>query len=183
MQPLEYGQYYHIYNRGINGENLFKSDDNFKYFIKKYDSYISKIANTFAWCLLKNHFHFLVRIKEENEIEKKPSQQFSNLFNAYTKAFNKQQNRHGTLFERPFKRKKIDDEKYFKNLVLYIHTNPVHHNIVKKAKDYNWSSYVSIISDKPSNIKRTEVISWFDDKENFITCHQQKTTFLNLKDW
>lgn len=183
MQSLEYGKIYHIYNRGINGETLFKSEDNFRYFLKKYDYYIGQIADTFAWCLLENHFHFLVKVKEENEISKKPSQQFSNLFNAYTKAFNKQQNRHGTLFERPFKRKEISDEKYFRNLVLYIHTNAVHHNLVKKVEDYTWSSYASIITNKPSNIRRREVINWFDDKANFIACHQQKNDFLSLKNW
>lgn len=183
MQSIKYGKYYHIYNRGINGECLFKSNDNYSYFIKKYNEYISQVADTFAWCLLGNHFHFLIKIKEKNEISKNPSQQFSNLFNAYTKAFNKQQNRHGTLFERPFKRKEISDEKYFRNLVLYIHTNPVHHNMVDNLNDYTWSSYLSIISNKPSNIKRNEVINWFDDKENFIACHQQKKNNIDLKIW
>lgn len=183
MQSIEYGKYYHIYNRGINGEELFKSEDNFKYFLSKYSDYINPIAETYAWCLLKNHFHFIIKIKEENEVLKKPSQQFSNFFNAYTKAFNKQNGRHGALFERPFRRKLIDKEDYFRNLVLYIHTNPIHHSIVKNVQDYRWSSYSSIISDKPSKIKREEVISWFQDKANFIACHHQKTTFLELKIW
>lgn len=183
MQLLQHDKYYHIYNRGINGELLFKSDDNFDYFLKKYDYYISEVADTFAWCLMHNHFHFLVRIKDENEFLKTPSQQFSNLFNAYTKAYNKQQGRHGTLFERPFRRKEINEEAYFRNLVLYIHTNPVHHNIVENVEHYTWSSYNSIVSEKPSKIRRAKVIEWFDDKENFIATHQQKKASINLKIW
>jgi hypothetical protein len=66
--PLEYGQFYHIYNRGINGCNLFYENENYEYFLHLYDKYISPVADTFAWVLMKNHFHFLVRIKKEEEI-------------------------------------------------------------------------------------------------------------------
>ena len=66
--PLKHGTYYHIYNRGNNGENIFRINDNYTYFLYLYDKYISLVADTYAWCLLKNHFHFLVHIKEEDEI-------------------------------------------------------------------------------------------------------------------
>ena len=98
IQPIERGKYYHIYNRGINSGILFKEKTNYEHFLKLYDFHINPIAETYAWCLMKNHFHFLIRIKEENEITSEnkilPSQSFSNLFNAYTKAFNKSYNRH-----------------------------------------------------------------------------------------
>jgi len=188
MESLEYGKYYHIYNRGINGESLFLSKDNFEYFLRLYDKYIPKIAETFAWCLMNNHFHFLVKIKERKEVktnnpERFIYQQFSNLFNAYTKAFNKKEDRHGALFERPFRRKHINSEDYLKKLVLYIHTNPVHHKIVENSIEYPWTSYLSIISLKKTKVKRNEVLGWFDTKANFIFAHQQKTTFLELKNW
>jgi hypothetical protein len=61
--PLEYGHYYHVYNRGINRQNLFIEDRNFRYFLELYAKHITPIAHTFAYCLLYNHFHFLVRIK------------------------------------------------------------------------------------------------------------------------
>ncbi len=174
--PLENGKYYHIYNRGINSDTLFKENDNFNYFLKLYETHIDPIAETFAWCLMKNHFHFLIRIKdiEEIKVEKKiqPSQSFSNLFNAYTKAFNKKYNRHGALFERPFRRKWVNYDNYFQNLVVYIHNNPVHHTICDHPLQYPWSSYLSCLSDKPTKIKRKEVIELFDDLENFKYVHQ-----------
>ncbi len=139
------------------------------------------MAETYAWCLMKNHFHFLVRIKEEKEItaEKKilPSQSFSNLFNAYTKAFNKSYNRHGSLFERPFRRKLIDNEPYFQNVIIYIHKNPVHHLICNHAIEYPWSSYITCISDKPTKLMRKEVIEIFSTEENFKFKHEQKNEF------
>ena len=65
IQPLTYGKFYHIYNRGINGCNLFEGKDNYEYFLNLYDKHVSPVVDTFAWVLMKNHFHLLVRIKEE----------------------------------------------------------------------------------------------------------------------
>ncbi len=68
-QTLESGKYYHIYNRGINSCDIFRHDENYEHFLRLYDKYINPIAKTFAWVLMKNHFHFLVRIKEEKIIK------------------------------------------------------------------------------------------------------------------
>jgi hypothetical protein len=126
---------------------------------------------------MNNHFHLLVRIKNVNEItlEKKilPSQSFSNLFNAYTKAFNKSYNRHGALFERPFRRKEINFDNYFQNVIVYIHNNPVHHKICDHPLEYPWSSYVSCISEKPTKLQRNEVITIFNNIENFKLVHEE----------
>jgi REP element-mobilizing transposase RayT len=67
--PIEHGKYYHIYNRGINGCELFRENTNYRHFLKLYEKYIPCIADTYAWCLLGNHFHLLVRIKDEEEID------------------------------------------------------------------------------------------------------------------
>jgi len=72
MQKIEYGRYYHIYNRGINSCNLFEENMNYEYFLNLYEKYVYPIADTYAWCLMKNHFHFLVRIKEKNELKYLP---------------------------------------------------------------------------------------------------------------
>lgn len=184
-QPLENGKYYHIYNRGINSDILFKERNNYEYFLKLYDKHIEPIAQTYAWCLMKNHFHFLVRIKYKEEIKTEkniqPSQSFSNLFNAYTKAYNKRYNRHGALFERPFSRKEISYDNYLQNVIVYIHNNPVHHNICEHPLEYPWSSYITCVSDKETKLKRKEVIDIFDDLENFKFVHQLKNYYLPLK--
>jgi REP element-mobilizing transposase RayT len=151
------------------------------------------VAETFAWVLMKNHFHLLVRVKEVEEIKlasidltgfqnlsglKMPqnliSQQFSNLFNAYSKAFNKMYHRTGSLFQRPFHRIEVTSDLYFKHLIVYIHTNPVHHGFTEYFKDYPWSSYGTILSIKPTKLSREKVIGWFDDKANFMEVHKQK---------
>ena len=184
IQPLENGKYYHIYNRGINSDILFKENGNYEHFLKLYDLHIEPMAETYAWCLMRNHFHFLIRIKDLEEIKTEnkilPSQSFSNLFNAYTKAFNKKYNRHGALFERPFRRKSIENENYFQNLIAYIHNNPVHHNICERPMNYPWSSYITCISDKPTKLKRKEVIEIFNDIENFKYVHLLKSNDVTI---
>lgn len=188
VEPLEFGKYYHIYNRGINGENLFKENRNHQYFLNLYDKHINPIAETLAWCLLKNHFHLLIRIKtfeeikqakEENDSKKiiAPHQSFGNLFNAYTKAINKSFNRHGALFERPFKRKHINNDTYLQSVIKYIHYNPVNHGFCHHPIEYPWSSYLTCISDKPTKLKREKVISLFNNIDSLIQSHDQNENF------
>ena len=190
--PLEYGKYYHIYNRGVNGAKLFYTATNYEHFLRLYERYLNPVIDTFAWCLLCNHFHLLIRVKEEQQInisdlpnpagtlnsggvEGKRLQPtyryFSHLFNAYSQAINKQQARTGALFERPFHRKLVDSEQYFQQLILYIHNNPVRHGFCSHPVEYAWSSYQTCISDKSTNLKREEVIGWFGDKHNFVVLH------------
>jgi hypothetical protein len=100
-----------------------------------------------------------------------PSKQFGFLFNAYTQAINKKFNRTGGLFEKPFERKLIISDSYLKNIIHYIHNNPVQHGFVKQMSLYPWSSYDSIISDKPTKLKRKEIIAIYGGKDEFIEYH------------
>ncbi len=187
-QPILHGNYYHIYNRGNNGIDVFLDNDSYYHFLRLYAKYVEPIAETFAWCLLKNHFHLLVRIKDKNEIDENqltynttekpkvidPSRQFSHLLNAYTQAINKRHNRTGSLFETTFERKLVTNEKYLQQLIFYIHNNPVHHGFVKQMSLYPWSSYDTVTSDKPTKLMRAEVIELFSDLENFVYFHNQQ---------
>jgi len=98
------------------------------------------------------------------------SLQFSKLFNSYAQAFNKRTDRHGSLFERPFKRKIIENEWNLKQVILYIHNNPVHHGFCSHPLEYPWSSYLTCVSVKPTKLNREKVIGWFDDQVNFMNC-------------
>lgn len=66
--PLLYDTYYHIYNRGVNGENIFVEERNYDLFLRLYEKHISPVAVTFAYCMLRNHFHVSLRTKSEEEI-------------------------------------------------------------------------------------------------------------------
>jgi putative transposase len=179
---LEHGKYYHIYNRGRRGENLFKEPGNYSFFLSKYDEYISPVADTYAWVLMPNHFHLLVRTCDE-QTPKPLHQYFSNLFNSYTKAINKRVDRYGPLFVSPFERKGISNESYFKNVVHYIHFNPVHHKFTESMIDYPWSSYHTILSLKQTKLKRDKVIGWFNSKDEFIEHHSSVKNSIILEDF
>ncbi len=199
---MEAEKIYHIYNHANGNENLFREKDNYRFFLQQWDKYISPIAQTYAYCLMPNHIHFLVQIKNDSEIlnlggfeskklhltgfenlsgvlSTKISKCFSNFFNSYAKAFNNSYNRKGSLFHRPFKRKEITSEDYLKTLVCYIHRNPIHHGFCADFKEWEHSSYHAYLSDKPSKIKRTYILGIFDGKENFIEAHQQEIEGIN----
>lgn len=186
IDNIEESHFYHIYNRGNNGGNIFFDQENYEYFLKLLSKYVIPVADIYCYCLMKNHFHLLVRIKDSKEIKKEElsyttteiplfvsaSKQFSHMFNAYAQAINKRYSRSGSIFEKPFERKRIGDEDYLRQTILYIHNNPVHHGFVKNTEDYKWSSYNAILSSSLSRIKRKEVIDLFDTRDNFIDSHK-----------
>lgn len=190
VELLEPEVTYHIYNRANGNENLFQSDDNYSYFLRKYTEYISPIAYTYCYCLMPNHFHFLIRIKSEKELksnfqgfinlENFVSKQFSNFFNSYTKSYNKQQNGKGNLFMHNFKRKKIGDESYLRKIVHYIHFNPVEAEFCKLPSEWKYSSYNALVISKPTLLNKEEVIKWFDDLVNFIYIHENPPKYTGI---
>ncbi|MDP2685721.1 MAG: hypothetical protein Q8O62_00770 [Aequorivita sp.] len=180
---LEVDRHYHIYNRANGNENIFASVENYNFFLRRYKKYLFPLVETFCYCLMPNHFHFLIKVRSDKELleieaykisEKKElyvSKQFSNLFSSYTQAFNKQQGRKGNLFMRPFKRKEIQDEIYFRKLVHYIHHNPVEAGLCIYPTEWVHSSYNALISRKPTLLNRLEVLRYFETIDNFKYVH------------
>ena len=182
------GVVYHIYNRGNNGENIFIEERNYHYFMKLYAKYIAPVAETYAYCLLVNHFHFMVRIRDENDCQSSkdwqsspPSRAFSNLFSTYTKAINKAYQRSGSLFEKPFKRKPVTNDGYFKALVAYIHQNPQKHSLIADFRDWPFSSYQAMIGEKPTQLARETALSWFDGIRSLVQYHETQTDFIEIE--
>ena len=180
--PLEPGKYYHIYNRGNNGENIFIEERNYTYFMNLYAKYVDPVADTFAYCLLRNHFHVGVRIKENPQGPKNPGQQFSNFFNAYSKAISRAYGRTGSLFENRYRRKEVTTDGYFQRLIHYIHWNPQKHRFVTDFRAYPYSSYHLFLTDKPTFVKRVEVLDWFGGRAGFISQHQEFADEKDLQD-
>jgi hypothetical protein len=87
------------------------------------------------------------------------------------------------LFERPFKRILIDDDEYLKNVILYIHNNPVHHGFCEHPLEYPWSSYLSCISDKPTKLKREAVSGLFGGTNELKKLHDRKFEKETVEKW
>jgi len=179
FEKLLPGKFYHVYNRGINGEDIFREYVNYLYFLRLYHKYIDPIGDTYAYCLLKNHFHFLIRIFDPDRVPypyvkvTDPSLAFSHMFNSYAQSFNKMFERTGGLFQTPFKRKLIEDEEYFRQIIYYIHNNPVKHGFSDSMNDYPWSSFQTLISLKGSRENDSPLVGFFDSKMDFIRFHSQ----------
>jgi len=188
IPKLDLGKFYHIYNRGNNREDIFVEERNYGYFLDLYAKYIVPIANTYSYSLLRNHFHFAIRTKTEEEQEdywktcevsktsqvfhlKDPSHQFANFFNAYAKAINKAYNRTGSLCQERFGRKEIITLPYLLRLIHYIHFNPQRHRLAEDFRLYRFSSYQTFLSEKPTQIERSEVLKWFGGRESFCEFH------------
>ncbi len=169
--PLEPGQVYHIYNRGTNRENIFIEERNYTHFLGLYGQHVEPVADTYAYCLLRNHFHLLVRIKDASSPN--VAQAFSNLFNAYAKAINKAYGRTGSLFQHPFGRIRVDNDRYFARLVVYIHRNPQKHGLIDDFRDWPHSSYHALISTQPTRLKREEALAWFGGLGAFRLTHDE----------
>jgi putative transposase len=232
--PLLYNTYYHIYNRGVNRENIFVEERNYELFIRLFEKHLLLVADLFAYCLLRNHFHISVRIKSEEEIletretlgvsstnrtktlkvsapdlehsmtgsfasreenaqrkslgfenislgSRYVSDQFSNFFNAYAKTINKAYGRTGSLFQHPFGRIPITTNRQFWNVIAYIHQNPQKHGFVKDFREWKYSSYGMILSERSSVINRAEVMKWFGTRDDYLSLHTQWVTDAQAK--
>lgn len=190
------GNFYHIYNRGNNGQDIFFENENYTFFLNRYDRYISPFCETIAWVLLRNHFHFLIYVKDYEEVELKKLEystveepkridvhlQFGHFFNSYAKAINKRYKRTGSLFEKKFDRKLVNSQQYLQNLIHYIHYNPVKHHFTEQIWDYPWSSYESVLSNKSTKLNRNFVIDLFAGKDFFESDHQKVKDYSEIKD-
>ncbi len=200
-EDLEPNVIYHIYNRAVGKDNLFANQENYHFFLKKWKNYMP-YADVFAFCLMPNHFHFLVKIRPlsavltthvqaQNTVSSQQflgaeipystylEDQFKRLFSSYALAFNKQQGRHGSLFQKHFKRISVSDEYKLHYLLTYIHHNPIHHRFCQDYQEWKFSSWMAYQNlDQPSLINRLEVLGWFheDLKEahtRFLIYHER----------
>ena len=194
-QSIEDGGTYHIFNKGSNDINIFTDSEDYKYFITLLIKYILPVATVYSWALLRNHFHILLHIKEDIQYKwtKKtlPTKDsniwategiqlsnvnnripiavnhFRHLFNAYAHYFNLKHKRKGSLFDKPYKRVLIENDKHLINELLYINTNAVKHGFSIDSFEWKWSSANEIIHEKSELTDVEYVISLFDGVQNF----------------
>ncbi len=130
------GEHYHVYNRGINREPIFFDDKNYVFFLRKWRGFLEQTADVLAYCLMPNHYHFLLRLLADELSD--AMQSFSQ---SYAKAINLQRKRTGPLFQGRFQAIHVDEDVYLRHLTRYIHLNPVAAGLVPYPEDWTWSSY------------------------------------------
>ena len=151
---------------------------------------------------MPNHFHLIISVKSQEEIEllysninsyeqlkdlerfeflyRKISKAISNLCSSYTQAVNKVYNRKGSLFMPNFKSNVIEQDLSFCNAVHYVHANPVHHRFVRELEIWKFSSFHSLITDKPTLLERDYVMGIFGGKEFFLKYYKRNVPTENI---
>lgn len=137
LNPSCENEYFHVYNRGNNYEDIFFEENNYYFFLSRLNKYFLDQIDLVAFCLMPNHYHLLVKINETGFLEK-GMQKFSL---SYVKAINKKYGKIGHLFQSRYKSKLIPGNDYLLHLSRYIHLNPVRANLVKKPENWRHSSY------------------------------------------
>lgn len=179
------GEIYHVFNRGIDRRSTFTDKKEFERIQKLVKFYRHKdtpirfsqvnqqpretrerilndlykkdrIIDILSYCIMPNHFHFLL----QQTVEKGISTFISNITNAYTKYFNTKNKRTGPLFEGIFKAVHIESEEQLVHVSRYIHLNPVASGIIpdEEFEDYKWSSYPEYLSISSKEITQKELI-------------------------
>ncbi|WP_026691499.1 REP-associated tyrosine transposase [Alteribacter aurantiacus] len=152
---------YHIMWRGASGQEIFHDDDDRMNFLE----IIRKVKRRFhlkiyAWCLMSNHVHFL--IKEGNE---PVSDTMKRIGVSVVKVYNFKYRTTGHLFQDRFKSEKVETDQYLLTVVRYIHQNPVKAGMVTRVDEWKWSSCLAYYKDPsaafPDLIDQSFVLSRF----------------------
>lgn len=132
--------------RGINHQNIFEDEEDNYQFINtldrmrlRYDDEGNACGRNccyYAYCLMGNHFHLLIR-----ECDERVGETIKRIASSYVYYYNRKYGRDGHLFKERFKSEPVNDMEYFTVLLRYIHQNPVKAGIVEKVKDYEFSSW------------------------------------------
>ncbi len=143
------GNYYHIYNRGCNKDDIFFETQNYIFLLDRVKKYKLEFnISIIAYCLMPNHYHLLVRQDSEYSI----ATFIQRLFNSYSKAINKKYNRSGTLFEGKYNSILVDEENYLLHLCRYIHRNPLEANLVERVEDWKYSNYPEYLGNRKGTL-------------------------------
>ena len=161
------GHFYHFYNRGADRISIFREDENYLFALHRMKSYcLSLELAPIAYCLMPNHYHFLIRQDGEHPAGLLPQR----VFNSYTKAFNKRYQRSGTLFQGNYKVKMLHKKSHLLHLCRYIHANPVNGGLVTDAADWPYSNYLEWVEERHGTlVDRDFVRGHFPSSQSYRT--------------
>jgi REP element-mobilizing transposase RayT len=177
--PVEPGLVYHVCTRGNNRNPIFLADQDRRHFLQLCQERIVPAADLFAYCLLPNHFHLLLRFHAPPDPEpagyRQPSRVLADMLNAYARAFNLDHGRVGAVFQRPFRRVRIRTQEQLTHVVVYIHHNPQRHGLADGFRTWKFSSFAALRSAGATLLARDEVHAWFGGASAFTSAHLSPT--------
>jgi putative transposase len=177
--PFINGQFYHIYNRGVEKRNIFAEIKDFERLLialeyyqyqgpkPKLSDYLdpktpkpkltNKIVEIICYCFMPNHFHIALKQLEDGGI----FEFISKVSNSYTKYYNTKYHRVGPLFQGEFKAVFVESDEQLLHLTRYIHLNPLSNFLVNDLSDWHWSSYFEYTKNQPGICSKEEVLNFF----------------------
>jgi len=191
--PFVKGELYHVYNRGVEKRNLFEDSLDFFRFLKSIIEFnkpsvvggiyraelpinqlrheMSQLVDIIAFCILPNHYHFILRPRVDGGVEK-----FMQRFgNGYTKYFNARHKRSGALFQGVFKSIHVDTNEYLLRLAVYVNQNYLVHKLRHEMSQFVYSSYNQYAGIKDMMVEKYKInidpeiiLSQFRNTEDFI---------------
>ncbi|HNY03606.1 MAG TPA: hypothetical protein PKG48_13495 [Bacteroidales bacterium] len=168
---FEPGKYYHVFNQARNGDPLFGTEEDFRFFLKLYQAHICPIADTYAYCLLSDHLHFLIRIREE--AEGRLYKPFALLFNGYAKGYSRHHETIAKVFKFKMKRKEIRNPRMLMEMIRYVNQDPCRHGAAEHPGIYRFSSFRATLSSSPTLLAKDQVREYFGTngnlEENLLT--------------
>jgi len=127
---------YHLIWRGVNRQEIFHEEEDWKMFLDILKKYKSKFQLTvYAWCLMGNHVHLLMKEGDENI-----SVTMKRIGISYVRYYNWKYRTTGHLFQDRFRSENVESPLYFRTVVRYIHQNPVKAKMVTRPDEWKWSS-------------------------------------------
>ncbi len=177
--PFENGEFYHVFNRANSqADKLFFQERNYVYFLDKWNTYLSSFFETWAYCLMPNHFHLLVRVKNGDSQEIK--EQMRRFSISFAQAINRQEKRRGSLFQEHPKCILIKKEAHLNWLIYYIHSNPVHHGLTRSPEHWEYSSLKALSGMMKTKLAREKVWGMFGSRLSFLTFHKQQQNYKDI---
>ena len=145
------GQYYHVISRGIERREIFSEDGDYADFLERFETWLKRCGGKcLAWCLMPNHFHFLL-LRGERPL----SELMHHVMTGYAVNYNLRHRRCGHLFQNRYKSIICGQEEYFLQAAPYIHLNPLRAGLVKNLLDlgnYPWSGHRALVTGEPDGI-------------------------------
>ena len=195
---------YHVFNKSVGHEEMFSGNRELKRMMELIEYYqfnpgmsfskhkllpleerknfllkiksLPKIVEIFAFALMPNHFHFLLKQLKEGGIRNF----LSNIQNGYAKYFNIKNERSGTLFQKSFKAKRVANDEIFLHLSRYIHLNPITSYLIesKELSSYPWTSYIYYLGQNTRNLVNTKfLLKLLGSKEKFVNFVENQTDY------
>lgn len=179
LVPLTFDRFYHIYLRGAGGAVFLRGDEEYARFLALYEALLPPTAATYAYCLLPNHCHFLIRVRTlaeqaaqrgvapETLVPLSATAQFAALGERWAETVAAE----APVVPPTFAAMPIDDPRELPLLVTYLHHNAQTHGVSADYRQWRWSSYAALHSYSPTRLERAAVLGWFFGRTWYDDAH------------